>query len=90
MLLAAFVMVAVLLLWGWLNNREKRAIAELPGDERRAIYLRELASFTRLCVDPPAGLRSRCSEKARFLLAFPECDGRCEDLASQLAPRATR
>lgn len=89
-LLCALVAVAAVYLWGLYITRERRGLAEVPGGARREAYRNELASFHALCANPSAALEHRCAAKARFLLAFPECTGDCEELALRMAPRATR
>jgi hypothetical protein len=67
--------------WIWLEGSERRAIRNLPADERAALYERTLANVRTVCASPDLALHEYCREQARILLEFPECDEACRDLA---------
>jgi len=86
-LVLAALPIALLLLWMWLAGGQRRAIEELPPADRLAAYRSSLAAFEALCAQPSADLEATCTERARLLIYFPECDTRCRQLTlPQLRP----
>ncbi len=79
-------------LWYWQGTAEHRAVHRLPPEDRAAVFRREFDAFHALCGQGPRGdaLQARCKEKAEFILEFPECDARCQELARSHVPKATR
>jgi hypothetical protein len=73
---------------------ERRVIQRMPAAERRALYEQELRSARSLCeqsvATTNAALRDRCEYSSRFLLAFPECDDACRELAREHSRGPTR
>jgi cytochrome b pre-mRNA-processing protein 3 len=83
----AVLPIALMIVWMWLAGGQRRAIEELPPAERLAAYRSSLAAFEALCAQPSAGLEATCTERARLLIYFPECDTRCRQLTlPQLRP----
>jgi len=80
MVLAAFVLAAVAI-WIWSQGAERRGFRGLPADERKAVYLRTLENLQTVCASPDLALEEYCREQARVLLAFPECDASCREIA---------
>ena len=78
----------------WMRNQgaERRALSELPADERAALYRHDLDSFRVLCGQGPRkdALEKRCADSATFILQFPECDDDCRKLAQSHLPTGTR
>lgn len=88
----AAIVIAVLALWLTDRTDERRAIEQLSGQERRALYERTLHTLRSSC-DPktlPEGLDDFCQEQAEFVVQFPECDAVCRSLAKPHQRKATR
>ncbi|MCI0572993.1 MAG: hypothetical protein L0Y66_19785 [Myxococcaceae bacterium] len=88
--LAAFILVVLALLGFlvWNQGQERRALSRMPSDERAELYSRALADLEVLCSDArQTALVHECRRRARFLLKFPECDGKCRALAEQQLER---
>lgn len=80
--LAAFALLAYFV---WDQGAERRAIRNLPAQERRALYERTLRTLESSC-DPktrPEGLADYCHDQAKFIAQFPECDAACSDLVKR-------
>lgn len=78
------VLLAVALaIWIWRDEAERRALVGLPPAERAELYRKELGGFRDLCGQGERGdaLQRQCTDKAKFLLEFPECDDVCKKLA---------
>jgi hypothetical protein len=88
------VLLALGIIAGWLWDRgaEKRALLNLPSDQRRAVYARELENLHALCAGGPTkeAMAGRCQAQGDFLLEFPECDEACRALVDEQRPRATK
>jgi hypothetical protein len=83
---------ATLLYWVWSPASQARAIHDLPGAERRALYERTLSTLRSPC-NPAAGsdgLRDYCRQQAEFIMGFPECGADCASLARQYTAIPTR
>ena len=68
-------------------------IRALPRAERARIYERSLGEAEVTCATPEAragALHDHCAGQAKFLVLFPECDGRCQRLAEAILPHAPR
>jgi len=81
-LVVALFGVFIALRWSR-DAAETRALLRMPDAERKVLYERTLRSTESLCAqagtDP--ALVDRCESSAQFLLAFPECDDACRELA---------
>lgn len=79
-------------LCNWSRGAPARAIGDLPGAQRRAIYQRAIEDLEATCRRGHAQtLDAHCTAQAEFVLLFPECDAGCQDLARRRsAPKATR
>jgi hypothetical protein len=69
------------------------SIRGLPAAERAQIYQRALSEAESDCATPAASqgaLHEHCRRQAEFLVLFPECDGRCQQVAASILPRARR
>jgi hypothetical protein len=90
--LAIAVVVALLAALIWGSGAERRAIEGMDPAERRAVYEQAFGELQRLCGGGPRedALEKRCSEQIAFVLKFPECDARCQELARSHAPRPTK
>jgi hypothetical protein len=82
--LAALLVVGIGVVRYWHAAAERRAIARMPHEERRALFEQTRWTVELLCAPRPidAGLRGRCEDLGSFLAAFPECDAECSSLAS--------
>ena len=62
---------------------ERRALARMPTDDRRALYETTLENAHATCAraETDPAFRARCAGAARFLLDFPECDASCRAFA---------
>jgi hypothetical protein len=71
---------------------EARALRELPAATRSALYARTLENLAGVCGYYPrsTSLPEFCHAQARLALAFPECDGRCVELARTSLRQPTR
>ena len=80
---AAALLTIAALLWFWIHREgaERRAIVDLPADQRAEVYRREIASFRALCGAAPRtdALEGECHRRAELLLAFEECDEGCDE-----------
>jgi hypothetical protein len=72
--------------------RERRALGELPADQRNALLSRTVDELRQFCgAGRPSGLRNHCRELASFAAQFEECRGECEALVRrELTPIPTR
>jgi hypothetical protein len=88
-LLLALGLLAALV---WNAGAERRAIERLDPVQRRAVYEQSFGEFQRLCGAGPRddALERRCADQVTFLLQFPECDARCQEIARSHAPRPTK
>ena len=69
------------------------SIRSLPPAERARIYERALGDTETSCTTPEAGagaLHDHCLHQAEYLVLFPECDSRCQNLAQAILPHARR
>jgi hypothetical protein len=73
-------LVLLLLMRG--EMAERSALRQMSEGERRALFLRTLENVRSVCARAEDAMRGFCTEQARFLLEFPECDRLCQDLAS--------
>lgn len=80
-LLIAGALVLGVGFWVWSLGGEQRAIRRLPRDERIALYQRTLENVRTICASTDLALGAYCSEQARILLLFAECDAECRELA---------
>ena len=89
--LALLLVGLALGLW-WRAGSERRALSEMPAEQRRELYLQTLRSAELLCAPPPSddALHARCESLTQFLVAFPECDAGCEQLAMSLRRQPTK
>jgi cytochrome b pre-mRNA-processing protein 3 len=90
--LVGLFIVALAAAFLWSMDAERRAIAHIDPAERREIYERSLGELQILCGTAPRGdaLEKRCLEQVQFILKFPECDARCEEIARSHMPRPTK
>jgi hypothetical protein len=79
--LFALFIAALIAFWIWSNDAERRAIRNLPATERAGVYQRTLENFQSVCASADLALEEYCRDQARTLLAFPECDESCRELA---------
>ncbi|MGA8891628.1 MAG: hypothetical protein WB493_08675 [Anaeromyxobacteraceae bacterium] len=84
------VALAGVLLWSM--GAERRAIQGMDPRERRAVYEQAFGELNRLCGAGPRddALERRCLEQIRFVVQFPECDARCQEIARSHVPRPTK
>jgi hypothetical protein len=83
---ATAAVLTVLLLvgaWIWTHGAERRAVRNLPLEERGALYHTTLGTLRGPCgaSQPSDGLDAFCRKQAEFIVEFPECDGTCMALA---------
>jgi hypothetical protein len=86
-ILIAVAVVLGIALWTWLLSAEQRAIRGLPRDERIALYQRTLENVRTICANTDPALGPYCTEQARILLLFAECDAECRELAGRQVGR---
>ncbi|HRG94839.1 MAG TPA: hypothetical protein PLR99_01250 [Polyangiaceae bacterium] len=69
------------------HTRLDRELSKLPEQERRALYERTRETLRTSCAHPRGPeVADYCRQQANFIKHFPECDGECQDVASQLTP----
>ncbi len=70
----------------------RRAIRELPAEQRLVLLEHAVAELREVCGDErPDGLGAHCRDLAGFVAQFDECTGECQALARrELAPHPTR
>ncbi len=80
---AALIVLFLLGAWVWTHGAERRAVRNLPLDERGALYQTTLGTLRGPCgaAHPSDGLDAFCRKQAEFILEFPECDDACMTLA---------
>lgn len=90
--LAPLFLLALALAWFWSLGAERRAIQSMEPAERRAVYEQSFGELQILCGTAPRGdaLEKRCLEQVLFILKFPECDARCDEIARSHMPRPTK
>jgi hypothetical protein len=76
----------------WRSGAERRAIERMDPSERRLVYENAFAELRRLCGAGPRddALEKRCVAQVEFILQFPECDARCQEIARSHFPRPTK
>jgi cytochrome b pre-mRNA-processing protein 3 len=85
------VIVGTVASWLWLDGETRRGLRALPAPARQEVYRRDLEAFRSLCrARRIPELDAECRERARFLLAFPECDARCRAELDGTLPGPTR
>jgi hypothetical protein len=86
------VVVALAVALVWNSGAERRAIERLEPAQRRAVYEQAFGELQRLCGSGPRddALERRCTEQIAYVLKFPECDGRCQEIARSHNPRPTK
>ncbi len=84
--------VAAVAIWASREASERHALRRMPPAERRALYEQTLKSTESLCdqAEVDHALLERCRRSAQFLLAFPECDERCQTLVERHRNGPTR
>lgn len=88
--LAAALVAALLFAYWYSKTADRRAVRELPDEERHALYLHVLDGFERYCWSPVVAPNGWCREQALFLQQFPECEARCAQIVRRYIIRATR
>lgn len=88
---------AVVLLFGLVamfsRSQTLSDIRALPRVDRAGVYQRDIDDIERSCTTAASksgALRDHCVQQANFVVLFPECDARCQDLARSILPRARR
>lgn len=69
-----------------------KSVRNLPAADRASLYHRTLLDVDA-CTAPEAregALRDHCLRQAEFVLLFPDCDARCQQLAASVLPHARR
>jgi hypothetical protein len=78
----------------WMRGRaeEQAALRTLPDTERRALFERTLATLRTTCPEAsrPSGLDDFCTEQARLIVQFEECDQGCRALADAASRKPSR
>lgn len=73
------------------GGEEERALRRLPPAERAALYHRTMDTLTSVCAGERRDeLRDLCSDQARLVLLFPECDASCQTTAREQLRTPTR
>jgi hypothetical protein len=90
--LAGLLVVALVSVLLWSMGAERRTIQAMDPRERRAIYEQAFGELNRLCGAGPRddALERRCKEQIRFVVQFPECDARCQQIARSHVPMPTK
>lgn len=87
----ALVVFAFVGLYFWQSDKNRHAVADLDAADRRALYQRTMQTLETVCADrPDAGLVEMCREQAEIVIALPECDAHCHEVARSAIARATR
>lgn len=80
--LAALLLVLLFAAWGWVRDRDRRELTQLPPESRRGLYERTMANLTTICSGPDARrVEDFCREEAALALRLPECDASCERIS---------
>jgi hypothetical protein len=90
--LALIITLALTGAFVWNLGAERRAIERLDPAQRRAVYDQAFGELQRLCGAGPRddALERRCTAQVAFILQFPECDARCQEIARSHMPRPTK
>jgi hypothetical protein len=90
--LTLLLVLALAVAFVWNLGAERRAIQGLDPVQRRAVYEQAFGELQRLCGAGPRddALEKRCTEQVAFILQFPECDARCQEIARSHTPRPTK
>jgi hypothetical protein len=72
--------------------KERRALREMPAEQRSALLSRTVDGLRHFCGERRlAGLKDHCRDLASFAAEFEECRGECETLVRrELTPLPTR
>jgi len=84
--------IGVLVAWFWTSDEERRALQEMPAEQRRALYDDSLKAARAMCrsAESAPPLAQHCRESAELLTAFPECDAECIDFVRRARPQPAR
>lgn len=88
LVVGAIVLIGTL--WTIGDNSDLAAIAELPRQERAALFARALTEVREFCRDPAPAAARHCAHQAELLAALPECTSECRELVTRWLPRAAR
>jgi hypothetical protein len=89
---ALLVVLALAVAFVWNLGAERRAIEGLDPAQRHAVSEQAFGELQRLCGVRPRddALEKRCVAQVEFILQFPECDARCQEIARSHFPRPTK
>jgi hypothetical protein len=89
---ALLFVLGLALAFVWNSGAERRAIERLDPVQRRAVYEQAYGELQRLCGAGPRddALEKRCTQLVDYIVQFPECDARCQQIARIHAPRPTK
>jgi hypothetical protein len=90
--LALILAVALAAAFVWNSGAERRTIERMDPTERRLVYENAFGELSRLCGAGPrdVALEKRCLAQVAFVLQFPECEARCQEIARSHSPRPTK
>lgn len=92
----ALLLVAAGALAGWMGadwwraHAVAAAIGALSPAEQQATFARARDELMTTCSEQPVRLAEHCRAQAEFILAFPECDDACTQLAHRFLSNARR
>ena len=89
LLLALLVMVGWLAAIAWSEHRHAITVRQLPAAVQAATYRRTYDELSTTCVQEPK-LADHCRRQAEFVVRFPQCDAKCEELARRFFPIAVK
>ena len=84
--------VGLVAAWWWSSGLERRALLEMPAEQRHLLYEDTLRATRAMCrsAESARALADQCDQSAELLLAFPECDGECAAFVRSVRSRAAR
>ena len=93
--LGALVLVTFIAAGAWfalIGLRERRltnAVRALPPDVQAATYRRAYEDLATVCPGQPE-LGEHCSDEARFIVRFPQCQADCQRVARRYFPTVSK
>jgi hypothetical protein len=74
----------------WTQWQSRQELLRMPREERHALYEHVLGAVSACARGDGQYFAEYCSEQARYVALFPDCDASCHALSRRLLPRPTK
>jgi hypothetical protein len=81
------VIAGAILLLVHSEGAERRAIRDMPAQQRQALLARTVQNLRSICSPSEDAMRDFCREQAQLAMEFQECDRPCQELADRQLSR---